>query len=250
MGLAFSPDGRWLAWPEDWLEDYTLVVRDAATGRPVQTFLGPDNLWITSTLAFHPHGRLLATGHVDGWVSVFEVTPGPDVTALCPAFPGPHAIHALVHARLLAAAHQDRHSFQAHIGRLVQAVFSPDGKWLATSGGGDNSLKVWDVKTWTRHWEKPAHAGGAYGIAFSRDGKRLATCGGDAVVRIWDWNDGQPLERLALRGHRDTVYRVCFDDTGLRVASGGMDRVVRVWDLRAAFEAADLHQPEEDNHGK
>jgi WD40 repeat protein len=245
LGLAFSPDGRWLAWPEEGLDDYSLVVSEAATGRPVQTFLGPA-FWLSTTVAFHPNGRLLVTGHVDGNVSVFELTSGPDVAALCLALAGPNPGSALLPAWRLTTP---VHGFQAHTGRLGQAVFSPDGKWLVTTGGADGLLKIWDVKTWASH-ELRAHPGGAYGVAFSRDGKRLATGGQDAVVRIWDWNEGHPTERLALSGHGDTVHSVAFDETGLRVASGGRDRVVKVWDLGTAFEAAGPHQPEDDNHGK
>jgi WD40 repeat protein len=252
LGIAFSPDGRWLAWPEDGVEDYSLVVREAATDTLVQTFLRPDPLWLARTVAFHPGGRLLVTGHVDGNVSVFELTPGPDVAALCLALAGPSPSNALVHAWRLTTPHQVvRSPIPAHIGRLVRAVFSPDGKWLATTGGADETLKIWDVETWQLRHEVRAHVGGAYGVAFSRDGKRLATGGEDAVVRIWDWNEGPPTERLALSGHGDTVYSVAFDQTGLRVASGGRDRVVKVWDLGTAFEAAaGPHQPKDHGHDK
>jgi WD40 repeat protein/tRNA A-37 threonylcarbamoyl transferase component Bud32 len=37
-------------------------------------------------------------------------------------------------------------------------------------------------------------------------------------------------ERLALRGHADTVNAVAFTADGKRLASGGMDRTVKVWD--------------------
>jgi WD40 repeat protein len=214
----------------------------------VQTFLRPDPFWLTSTVAFQPGGRLLVTGHVDGNVSVFELTPGPDVAAPCLALAGPNPINALVHAWRLTTPHPAARSFRAHTGRLAQAVFSPDGKWLVTTGGADGLLKIWDVNTWKECQRPLAHAGGAYGAAFSRDGKRLATGGADAVVRIWDWNEGHPTPRLALSGHGDTVYSVAFDETGRRVASGGRDRVVKVWDLGAAFEAAGPHQPEDHNH--
>jgi WD40 repeat protein len=245
--LAFSPDGRWLAWSEG----KTLHFSEAATGRPVQTLLVPNPFWFLSTVAFHPSGRLLVAGHVDGNVSVYDRwMPGLDIAAFCLAVAGPNATNALAHAWRLTAGYRATSPFPAHTGQLFHAAFSPDGKWLATTGGADGRLKVWDVRTWTLCSDPLAHRGGACGVAFSRDGKRLATGGADAVVRIWDWNEGRPVERIALHGHGDTVYSVAFDDTGLRVASGGLDRVVRIWDLGTAFEAAGPHQVRDDHHGK
>jgi WD40 repeat protein/serine/threonine protein kinase len=246
LGLAFSPDGRWLAWSDG----FRLHVHEAATGRTVQTFRMPQPFWLVTTLAFHPSGRLLVAGHADGNVSVYDWMPGLDIASFCLAVAGPHATNALAHAWRLTAMHPATFHFQAHTSHLGQAAFSPDGKWLATTGGADGTLKVWDVKTWEcRTRPLPAHRGGAWGVAFSRDGKRLATGGVDAVVRIWDWNEGRPVQRLALHGHGDTVSSVAFDDTGLRVASGGTDRVVRIWDLPTAFKAAGPHPVRDDHHG-
>lgn len=61
-------------------------------------------------------------------------------------------------------------------GLLVQAAtslaFSPDGKMLASSDSGNNSLCLWDVRTYKlrRKWSYRDEIGD---IAFSTDGKRL-----------------------------------------------------------------------------
>jgi len=37
--------------------------------------------------------------------------------------------------------------FRAHLGSVVAVLFSPDGRFLATSGD-DNDVHIWDAKTW------------------------------------------------------------------------------------------------------
>ena len=52
----------------------------------------------------------------------------------------------------------------------------------------------------------------------------------DTVVRIWDVQTGQLIERL--RGHRDSVYSVAFTPDGRGLVSGSLDKTLKYWDLR------------------
>lgn len=106
--------------------------------------------------------------------------------------------------------------------------FSRDGRHLV-SGSGDKSARVWDVEKgicvfdlriedFIHNEHGPIDAGitsvarelplrRAYSvlIAVSPDGNLVAAGSLDTMVRVWNVQTGQQVERL--KGHKDSVYR-------------------------------------------
>ena len=67
---------------------------------------------------------------------------------------------------------------------MSSVVFSADGKTLF-SGGGDLTVKVWDVVTRQLRWTFYGHQGGVNCIALSPDGNTLASGSLDRTIRLW-----------------------------------------------------------------
>ena len=122
-----------------------------------------------------------------------------------------------------------------HKDRVNNVAFSPDGKTLASTGGG--GARLWDFGR-RRQIGEPFSA--AFDVAFSRDGRTLASAGGDGV-RLWDVGRGRPQldEDLCTGRGRPQLDKnhciggasdVAFSRDGKTLASAGGGGV-RLWDF-------------------
>lgn len=148
--------------------------------------------------AFSPEGALMASGHADGSVRLWEARSGQPIRALL--------------------GHQDE---------VRSVAFSPDSRTLA-SGSTDQTLRLWDVGTGEVIHVLRSHKAALTSVAFSPDGQVLASGSKDRSVRLWDARSGGLLHEL--RGHEAWVTSVAFSSDGRTLASGGNDRTVRLWD--------------------
>jgi WD40 repeat protein/serine/threonine protein kinase len=148
-GLAVSPDGRLLAICQKvklsvWLAD------------------GSRELWQVSAnpdrcAAFSPDGKWIATGDLDGKVSLWEV----------------------------ASAGRVQRTLRGHAASVSGVNFHPDGSRMVSSST-DGTVKVWDWRAGVELLTLPAPGGGIlWHAVFSPDGKTVAAAGGDGVVTLW-----------------------------------------------------------------
>ena len=111
------------------------------------------------------------------------------------------------------------------LGDLQQVAISPDGKWMATSGGSGAFL--WDFQTGTLLHRLEAHQSAVLPLAFSPSGA-LLTGGGDAVIREWDVESGTELRSFV--GHIGRIIHLSLAPDGQSFVSVG-DNTARVWSL-------------------
>lgn len=118
-----------------------------------------------------------------------------------------------------------------HGGAILCAQFAPDTSSRCATGGGDNSVRVWDCDTETPALTMKGHAGWVVGIAWSPVGDALASASMDGSVRVWDSKTG--AEKAVLARHTKPVVALCWEPLveKPRLASASKDATVRVWDV-------------------
>jgi WD40 repeat protein len=124
------------------------------------------------------------------------------------------------------------------------AVFSPDGKTLATQTL-DDIFKLWNVATWRELISLEGY-GSHYGaIVFSPNGRKLAVPrNADQAVTLWDVSvlqngHGESPEAI-LTGHSEIINTVAFAPDGVALASGSDDTTIILWDLTTKHKIATL----------
>ena len=63
----------------------------------------------------------------------------------------------------------------------------------------------------------------------------------DSIIRIWDVQTGNLVERL--RGHGYSVFSVAFTPDGSGLISGSIDKKVKRWDLTPFLECEERMEP-------
>jgi WD40 repeat protein/transcriptional regulator with XRE-family HTH domain len=119
-------------------------------------------------------------------------------------------------------------TLSSHTADVTSVVFSPDGRWLATSSA-DGTARLWDAQTRKEMAVLTGHQGAVNDLAFSPDGKVLATVGDDMTLRLWDLATMQA--RVISTGHTLWVVSVAFNADGTRLVTSSRDDSVQVWDV-------------------
>jgi WD40 repeat protein len=131
----------------------------------------------------------------------------------------------------LATGHQ-RWQARAADDFLMVAVFSPDGRTLATTAGyNEKSIRLWDVSSGKEINRLEGHGSFVYGLVFWPDGKTLASAGTDGTIRVW--NLGQltnvpPSRLVAINNCAEAPLALLPGNTTL--VSGAIDGAVQIWD--------------------
>jgi len=113
--------------------------------------------------------------------------------------------------------------------RDVNAVtFSRDDSFLA-SGGGDRTVRLWEVGT-QQLLHTMEHGEWVNDVAFAPSGQAVASVARGGSIKIWSVKTGQQIG--AVQAHPKNATSLTFSPDGARVVSGGDEGAIRVFNLR------------------
>ena len=104
-------------------------------------------------------------------------------------------------------------------------AYSNDGKILASVGGEDKTIRIWDVETGQLLKAIDKRPKRIYSVAFSPDSRTLASAEEDSKIRIWDVGTGELLKTLT--GHTSEVNTMTYSRDGTTLVSGSWDKTIR-----------------------
>ncbi|RYG57139.1 hypothetical protein EON66_01115 [archaeon] len=133
-------------------------------------------------------------------------------------------------------------SMPGHTGAILHVSFSPDGRMCA-SGGGDATVRFWDVSTCMPRHTCVGHKNHVLCTAWSPDGRRFASADRNGEVRVWDPETGKEVCK-PFTAHTSWVTSLAWeplhragDNPGQQcelLASSSKDKTVRVWNTRTS----------------
>ena len=259
--VAFSPDGRLLAWTDSYAHKSkrratvvgTIYIWDVRADRMLDEIAAPtDNV---NSLAFGPGGRTLAWAATDRSVWLWNVWKHALVTRIAapPPTNGSTAIE-----RVAISADGDTIAFaEIDVKKATIGLWSVQGRHLTlfplgkvggigglafsrhthllASAGFDGKVRLFDL---TRDRQLTPLVGrtsagsttSQYDVAFSPDGRTLASAGGDGAIMFWDVASHRELG-APLTEHTAAAFSVAFSGDGKTLASASLDGTVRLWDV-------------------
>lgn len=147
-------------------------------------------------VAFDPAGKLLASGHANGVIRLWDTT-----------------------------TWQPLETLESHAAEIWDLLFSPDGRWLATTGH-DFTVHLWDTTTW-----QPVNLielnQNVSSISFSPDSRYLAFTNEENIYLL-DTASGVWSGLLEGSNRLSNRMRSTFDANNLLIA-GDSSRPLRMW---------------------
>jgi WD40 repeat protein len=243
-GLAYSPDGRYLAIAAGMLGSgpnrSSLSLWDANTGVHLENLIESDTREIAlmgvNDFAFSPDGRYLAAAYESGIV-LYHLAPGRGSRRVGRIAQSSHRVaFSADGTRLATSRGLDASVHEVPTGRIIGTMsrgspwaiaFRPDGRQLVMSDGP--ILRFFETTDWRETFVlQTDDSANVTAVSYSPDGRYLVV-GVRAIVQLWAVETRARIAVLSEHGRPTST--VALSPNGRFVAAFG-GGVVTIWELR------------------
>jgi WD40 repeat protein len=247
--VIFSPDSQTLISGG---KDRNIKLWDVRTGRCLKTLVGHED-WIWSIACNAPH-QIVASGSEDRTVRLWSLDTGkclkvfqgyantiyamdfvppdnaaPQAMLATGYFGGALRLWNIQDVGVASPSENRSTSLSGHNSSIRTVAFSPDGRFLASGGTGEDPIiKLWRVRDGQCCHILTGHTDGLWSVTFSPDSQILASSSSDHTVRLWSTLTGECLQILT--GHTDWVTAVAFLASPPMLVSAS--RTISFWNIQ------------------
>ena len=122
-----------------------------------------------------------------------------------------------------------------HTEAVLHVQYSPNGRRLA-SGGGDTTVRFWDVYTSTPKHTCKGHKNHVLCTSWSPDAERFVSADKNGVLIVWDPNKGVSVGK-PIKAHKQWITSLSWEPMHLnssceRLATASKDGTAKIWNVR------------------
>jgi WD40 repeat protein len=114
-------------------------------------------------------------------------------------------------------------------------------------GYSDNVIRVFSTTDYKLLYEIEAHTNSVFALAYSPDEKYLLSGGRDAVLKIWDAQNGYAAAQT-INAHLYHINSIKYNPTGTLFATVSMDKTIKLWDAKTFDLLKVIDKPKNDGH--
>jgi WD40 repeat protein/serine/threonine protein kinase len=248
---VFSTDGTLVLTGRNSADKGIVQLWDVSTGRE-QRRLEDGGMLDNTAVAFFPDHERAVSANNDGKIRLWDLAStklvatlaahGSVVTSVAVSANGKKIVSTAPFDPESSIRLWDVDSGQAtkmqRTSSVANAIFSPDGKHVITSGDSSGAIRVHDLLKKQQIREFAAWHHNQCGIALLPDGKHLVSLTDIGAIRLWDVETGKEVQPLT--GPVGAAQSVTFGPNGTRLAAATAGEKARLWDVMASKELSAL----------
>lgn len=112
---------------------------------------------------------------------------------------------------------------------------------------GDGTIRIFNLQTLEQIQIIDARQGSTYSVKFHPNGKHLLSGAKDAMLNIFDINEGYQLIR-SIPAHNFAIYSIVFSPNNKFFATASRDKTIKIWDAETFEIIKRLDKDKSDGH--